>query len=339
MALFGKSTLVIALLAVGILSAEAAETKVNSDNFVRAESDLYFSGVAAKYGFGKLGHERAMAPIDNQTIIRLNRDTLYSGGVFDLDAGPVTITLPDPGKRFLSLQVIDEDHYTHDVHYGAGKVTLSRETIGTRYGFVGIRILANPNDAADLDHVYALQDGIKVSQASVGQLELPKWDKASQDRTRAILLKLAALLPDTKGMFGSRSEVQPVRHLIGAAMAWGGNPSRDALYLNRTVPKNDGQTVYRLKVGKVPVDGFWSITVYNADGYLSPNNYNAYALNNLTAARDADGNVNVQFGGCDGKIANCLPVPAGWNWMVRLYRPSAEILNGAWSFPDVEVVK
>ncbi|CRL51654.1 DUF1254 domain-containing protein [Pseudomonas sp. URMO17WK12:I11] len=336
---FGKHTLAIALLAMSSLSVEAAETKVNSDNFVRAESDLYFSGVAAKYGFGKLGHERAMAPVDKQTIIRLNRDTLYSGGVFDLDAGPVTITLPDPGKRFLSLQVIDEDHYTHEVHYGAGKVMLSREAIGTRYGFVGIRILANPNDTADMDQVHALQDGIKVAQAGAGQLELPKWDKTSQDRTRAILLELAALLPDTKGMFGSRSEVQPVRHLIGAAMGWGGNPSRDALYLNRTVPKNDGQAVYRLKVGKVPVEGFWSITVYNAEGYLAPNSYNAYTLNNLTAARDAEGNVNVQFGGCDGKIANCLPVPAGWNWMVRLYRPSAEILNGVWSFPDVEEVK
>jgi hypothetical protein len=45
-------------------------------------------------------------------VIRMNRDTLYSLSVFDLDAGPVTVTLPNSGQRFMSMQVIDEDHYT-----------------------------------------------------------------------------------------------------------------------------------------------------------------------------------------------------------------------------------
>lgn len=337
---FYRPTIVATLLLSAItVPAMAAPTLVNSDNFVRAESDVYFSGVAQRYGFGKLGHERSMTPIDKQTIIRLNRDTLYSGGVFDLDAGPVSITLPDPGKRFMSLQVIDQDHYTHAVHYGAGTVILSRDEIGTRYGFVAIRILANPLNAADMDKVRALQDAIQVTQAGPGSLELPQWDSTSQDRTRKALLELAALLPDTDRMFGARSEVEPIRHLIGSAMGWGGNPSRDALYLNRTVPKNDGDTVYRLNLDKVPVDGFWSITVYNADGYIAPNPLNAYTVNNLTAEEDAQGRVTIQFGGCDGKIANCLPVPNGWNWMVRLYRPAAQVLDGSWSFPDVEEVK
>ena len=43
---------------------------------------------------------------------------------------------------------------------------------------------------------------------------------------------------------------------------------------------------------------------------------------------------SMQFGGCDGKIANCLPTVAGWNYTVRLYRPRAEILNGKWKFPE-----
>jgi len=59
-----------------------------------------------------------------------------------------------------------------------------------------------------------------------------------------------------------------VRHLIGAAAAWGGNPVKDAIYLNVTPSKNDGKTIYKLDVKDVPVDGFWSITVYNAKGYL-----------------------------------------------------------------------
>jgi hypothetical protein len=88
----------------------------------------------------------------------------------------------------------------------------------------------------------------------------------------------------------------------------------------------------------VPVDGFWSISVYNAQGYFEKNPYDAYTLNNITAKKDADGSVAVQFGGCDGKIPNCLPTTAGWNYLVRLYQPRAEILNGQWTFPKAEPV-
>ena len=121
-------------------------------------------------------------------------------------------------------------------------------------------------------------------------------------------------------------------------MAWGGNPEADAIYLNVTPPKNDGRTVYRLAVKDVPVDGFWSISVYNAKGYFEPNAESAYTLNNLTAKKGEDGSVTVQFGGCDGKTANCLPISPGWNYMVRFYRPRPDILNGKWKFPEPQPV-
>ena len=53
-------------------------------------------------------------------------------------------------------------------------------------------------------------------------------------------------------------------------------------------------------------------------------------------AKAADGSVTVQFGGYDGKVLNCLPTMAGWNYMVRLYRPHAEILSGKWKFPEAQ---
>ena len=103
--------LTLTLFALGGAHAAPAERAivVTPDNFPRAESDLFFSGVVKDGGFGKFMHRREPTPIARQTVIRMNRDTLYSAAVFDLDAGPVTITLPDPGKRFLSMQVIDED--------------------------------------------------------------------------------------------------------------------------------------------------------------------------------------------------------------------------------------
>jgi hypothetical protein len=79
----------------------------------------------------------------------------------------------------------------------------------------------------------------------------------------------------------------------------------------------------------VPVDGFWSVSVYNADGYFVLNHLNSYTLNNVTAKKSPDGSVTIQFGGCDGNIPNCLPIMSGWNFMVRLCRPRPEILNGS----------
>src|SRR4051794_23403759 len=114
---------------------------VTVDNFIRAESDLYFGRVVQDGGFGQLHHMRELSPINHQVVVRLNRDTLYSSIIFDLDASPATISLPDSGSRFMSLQVISQDHHTTQVAYNAGNYTLSREMVGTRYALVGIRTL------------------------------------------------------------------------------------------------------------------------------------------------------------------------------------------------------
>ena len=281
---------------------------VTVDNFIRAESDLYLGNITKDGGFGKFNHRREPATIENQTVIRLNRDTLYSAAVFDLDAGPVTITLPDTGNGFMSMQVIDEDLYTPQVIYDAGSYTFTREQIGTRYVLLAVRILVDPGNPDDVKRVHNLQDAIKVSQQGPGSFEVPNWDPASQKKVRDALMVLGATVPDTKRMFGTRDQVDPVRRLIGAASVWGGNPEKDGLYLNVTPSKNDGTTIYKLKVRDVPVDAFWSITVYNAEGYFQPNELNAYSINNITAKKSEDGSVAIQFGGCDGTTPNCLPI-------------------------------
>jgi len=183
-----------------------------------------------------------------------------------------------------------------------------------------------------------LQDAIKVSQKSPGKFDVPNWDQTSQKKVRDALLVLATTVTDTKRAFGTRDQVDPVQRLIGAASAWGANPPKDATYLKFVPSKNDDVTIYKLNVRNVPVDGFWSISVYNAEGYYEKNQYDAYTLNNVTAKKSADGSVAIQFGDCDGKIANCLPTMPGWNYMVRLYRPRAEILNGKWKFPEAQPV-
>jgi hypothetical protein len=337
-----KSIAVCMLSLVSASPAFADEQKsddalkpVTVENFTRAESDMYMAD-NAKEGFGAISSRREPASIDHQTVIRLNRDTLYSFGVFDLDAGPVTITMPDAGKRFMSLQVINQDHYVPTVLYTAGPHTFTRDFVGTRYTLLAIRTLVDPNNPKDLAEVHALQDAIKVEQKDRGELRLPEWNKAEQKTIRDALLVLARYVGNFQHAFGTKEDVDPIKHLIGTAAGWGGNPDKDATYLSFTPAKNDGTTVYTLNVKDVPVKAFWSVSVYNAEGYFQKNEYNAYSLNDITAKKSADGATLIQFGGCDGKIPNCLPIMSGWNYTVRLYRPEPEILNGTWKFPELQ---
>ncbi|WP_218583984.1 DUF1254 domain-containing protein [Pseudomonas akapageensis] len=330
-------TMTLALMAPTLLHAQAAQesSAVTADNFVRAESARFFGNVIKRGGFGQFSHWRELLPIDKQAVVRPNRDTLYSSAVFDLDAGPVTVTLPDAGDRYFSMIAINENEYTPGVVYKAGSYTFSKKTIGTRYVLLGLRTLVDPANPEDVKAAHALQDAVKVSQAGgPGRFEMTAWDPTSLNKVRETLLALASSVPDSKGMFGTAKQVDPVRHLLGSASAWGGNPEKDAFYLNVTPQRNDGSTVHQLKVKDVPVDAFWSVSVYNAAGYYEKNPYDAYTLNNLTARREGDGSVTVQFGGCDGKTANCLPTMPGWNYMIRLYKPRAQILDGSWTFPE-----
>jgi hypothetical protein len=336
--LFGVVLLTTNLVQAQTLSGNTLPVTV--DNFTRAETDTYFANIVKEAGgLGRFFHRREIEPIDKQIVIRGNRDTLYSAAVFDLDAAPVTISLPDAGKRFMSMIVIDEDQYTPAVYYGAGSHTFTKERIGTRYLMLALRTFVDPNDPQDLKKVHALQDAVRVSQKNPGSFVIPNWDPASHKKVRDALLILYATVPDQNKMFGTREQVDPVRRLIGSAGGWGGNPDSEAKYLNVTPPKNDGKTIYKLTVpNDIPVDGFWSVTVYDAEGRFQKNQYDAYSVNSLTAKKSDDGSVAVQFGSCDGEIPNCLPTLSGWNYMVRFYRPRKEILDGKWKFPEVQPV-
>lgn len=310
---------------------------VTVENYSRAQTDTYFAGVVDNGGFGQFRHGRELAPPVQQGIVRPNRDTLYSFAIVDLDAAPVTITLPDAGKRFMGMQVVNQDQFTVAIYYRPGTCILTRQLVGTRYAIAVVRFLVDFSSTEDIEQVHALQDAITFSQVRPGAFEMPHWDRASLNKIKAALMQLGTTVTDTRRMFGSSaSEVDPVKHLIGSALLWGGNPERDALYLPITPLRNDGKTIHRLTVGEIPVDGFWSLTVYNSQGYLEPNPDRAYAVNNLTAKKGVDGTVTIQFGGCDGRMPNCLPIAPGWNYTVRLFRPRAEILSGKWVFPLAE---
>ena len=323
--------LLAAALLVLLTGAAVAAEPVTVDNFRRAETDHYFLAYASKGCFAKLCNEPGPAPVDKQNVVRMNRDTPYSVGIFDLTS-PLTITKPDTGKRFQSMQIINQDHYIPLVAYDAGTYVLTQEQAGTRYVAVLFRTFMDPNDAADVKAAHAAQGAIQVAQVQPGKFEVPEWDQQQRAKLSAALGSLMAFVPDSRRTFGKKDTVDPVRHLIGTAAGWGGNPVEDATYISGVVKQNDGKTPYLLTVRDVPVGGFWSVTVYNAKGlYEAPEN--AISVNNVTGKRNADGSMTIRFGG-DPAADNYLRIMPGWNYTVRLYRPRPAILDGKWTFPE-----
>jgi len=309
--------------------------KVDVDNFARAETHRMFADLQRNAGgVNRFAHNRKPASVDEQTVIRMNRDTLYSFAIVDLSAG-ATLTVPDAGRRYLSVMAVDEDHYVNRVLHDPGRYDLSVEELGSRYVAIAVRTLVDPRDPDDVEAVAAVQDQLRIDAVAGEPFELPEYDGASFDRTRTALLALASDMTSFERSFGRKEDVDPVHHVIGAAAGWGGLPDAEATYLGVSPGLPVGE--YELTVADVPVDGFWSISVYNADGFFEPNESGAYSVNDITAAHDPDGTVTVRFGGDGDPTRNSLPITEGWNYLVRLYRPRPEILSGQWMFPALDL--
>jgi hypothetical protein len=318
-------------------AAHDDKMKVNLDNYIRAESDGYFQKRIALGAYGKFYHLRDGVDIDNQPVVRANRDTLYSYAIFNI-TNPVTITMPETNGRFQSLRVVDQDNFIVLDKATPGKYTFSLDNCKTQYIHVNVRTFVDPDDTTDINKAHRLQDAVLVEQSNPGTFEAPDWDQVSLVKVRNAVLGLGPFIPDSRRVFGTREEVNPVRHLVGTAGGWGGGSEKAVLFLS-TFPKlSHTNTPYQLRVKDVPVDGFWSISIYNQDGYFQKSNAGGYSLNNVTATADDDGTYTINFGG-DPSQKNFLNIFPGWNYTVRLYLPRKQILDGDWVFPDAQPVK
>lgn len=312
--------------------------KVTGENFVRAETDRMFADLQRDAGgINRFRHNREPADISQQTVIRLNRDTLYSIAIVDISAG-ARLTVPEADGRYLSVMIVNNDHYINEVFHDPGVHELTVEAFDTPYVAVAARVLVDPSDPTDVAEVARIQDGFTIDAASARPFVMPDYDTDSFNAVREAVLTLARAGIRSERMFGRKDEVDPIRHLMGTAAGWGGLPTAEACYtgVEGGWPA-DG--TYRLTVpAEVPVDAFWSVSVYNAGGYFEPNDLDAYSVNSITADKNPDGSVTITFGGTSAD-PNPLPITAGWNYLVRMYRPRPAILDGSWTFPALPAME
>lgn len=317
-------------------STSTEKVTVTPSNYVRAATDIQFGDLLKLSGeVNKLHHNRSATPIDQQPVIRMNRDTLYSSAIVDISKG-AKVFLPDSGDRYMSVMIVNQDHYINKIFHNEGTYTLKPSEFDTPFVSVNVRILADPNDPEDLKKVHKLQDAIKISAESKRDFTHPQYDKKSLKAVGDALKKLGEYGSLSTKTFGKKSDVNPVDHLIGTAVGWGGLPSYEAIYDTRQPNLPVGE--YKITVHDVPVEHFWSVTVYNKDGFFEKNKFDSYSVNNITGEKGQDGSITVHFGGCDDGRVNCIPVTEGWNYTARFYGPGDEILSGSYEFPKPEPV-
>jgi hypothetical protein len=147
---------------------------------------------------------------------------------------------------------------------------------------------------------------------------------------------------DTMGVYGNYY----LKRAIVAQIGLGANLPEDAIYpLNLTDEAGnplDGSNNYLLhfsKEGLPPVEAFWSITLYDPDGFQVVN-LNRFAVSSwMPFEYNSDGSLDLYFQNenpATGKETNWLPAPKGpFNLTMRLYAPRRDALTGEWNPPPV----
>ena len=312
---------------------------VTKENYSEAETQTvfakYIADVATATCTGGLGTilnlQKAADPKD-RTVIRINFDTLYSWLILDLTT-PATFTLPQTNGRYQSAMVVNGQGYVY-VEKDPGDYTLTEDEVGSRYALVAFRTGVNIQDPEDVAQAQALQAKLSVSQAKTGEYIQPnKWDLEQMMALRAAYNEER----NEKGvksedLFGRKGEITPEQNNMGVAVGIGGLPKEGAVYLFYTPSSSEPQT---LTLKDVPNgdNAFWSLTVYDKDGFPVGENFN---VNSAFAKTNEAGDVVINLGG-DTDQENYLGIYPGWNATFRIYNPKPAYFDGSWNRPELEL--
>lgn len=315
--------------------------EVTQENYNEAETARQFMITQGRAGgVNKWQHFRVptSTDVDKQQVIRMNRDTLYSFAIINVKKG-AEVVMPDPGDRYMSLGQVTEQHWVprHDIGGGTFKML-------SQYGdhvFVVVRTELENNTPEDAAIVNALQDQMKIISGDDTPYVSPNYDEASLKATHASLLKMFSTYKgNANGFFGLPEkfgdDAEKIRiRTMATAIGWGGAQPEDNMYETSVNFTNFGCQEVNFKDPKDKA--FWSITVYNKDGFMFDKGNH---LKDTAAIPNADGSFTVRFG-CEGQKNNMvIDNPTGaWQIVGRHYMPSQAVRNGEITIIDVKPSK
>jgi len=315
-------------------------TKVTPQNYGLAETQVIFTGyvkkIAAATGTNGIGvwlHNKVGADPKGKEIMRINFDTIYSFAIVDLSK-PATLEMPKTDGRYQTAWIITEEHYNPFAFDKAGTYKLTKENTGSNYVMIAIRTQANTADPKDLAIANALQERLILKQKVKGSYKASNaWNMDEILKMRAKYQKIQKDKDiKTEVMFGAKGLRTLENHNVGTAFGWGGFTPEQAVY-PIYYPKDALPQTFTLK--DVPVNAFYSITVYDKDGYPQTDTYN---INSQFAKKNADGSVTIHFGG-DKNQDNYMEIFEGWNFALRLYQPTKAYFDGSWKKPELKHTK
>jgi len=182
---------------------------------------------------------------------------------------------------------------------------------------------------------FLLKKAVEISRQKLS--EMSTQDRSSENNW--------AVVREGIGVYGTAYNIRAFVALIGL----GALTPAEAAYPNSQLDQNgdplSGQHRYRIhfEAGQTPpVDAFWSLTMYNEQGFLIDNPIRRYALGDRDELQyNSDGSLDIfiQHQQLTENESNWLPAPAGkFAVTMRLYLPKAEFLSGAWQLPFIEKI-
>ncbi|MBY5921202.1 DUF1214 domain-containing protein [Ferrimonas balearica] len=332
-------TAVSLTLGLGIAAGAVADTAkpVTVENFTEVEMDARIHRFLEAGGMNQGLVYDVPTPTDNQPVPRMNRDTLYAGIPVDTSEG-FTITIPQHSEdRYVSVYLLDNNHKTIGILKGSGTTHTFAEQADTRWIVAIPRIqLFDANSEEDIAIAREVLSGVKVESGSQEPKPMVDWDWQGMLELRS---GYEQAMRDTITQYpndwqGARGEVDRYKgHNMAVATSWGLFPSSETVYIAQA-PGLSADQCYSAQY-QVPEHGaFWSITVYNDQGYMFSDSNN---INSASAKMDDDASFTMHYGSVEacGDVENRLDTTEGWNLLMRVYEPAQSVIDGKYKMPTL----
>jgi len=314
---------------------------VTNENFINADSARAYIKELSQTG-GKVNVIRPVRELtntDNQDVIRMNSDTLYTRIILDVKGGATITTKPYEG--FQNILVLDPNHSEIKTLMGAGtvKVNESMLTEGHHvYVIIRTGLLRDLSKKEMFSAAHKAQDNISITyKSSEPFVPAVKYDFATLDTIKYKILEDFATHPKkdvVKKGFGTVKSRDPELARVVIAIGWGGLSGTNAVY-SAFSGKGERQSVTVEKPNlNYAKKGFFSFTIYNADGYIATMNY---AINSDDMIPNKDGSYTINFlasGEPVNGLKNVVRTPRGkmWTGVFRAYYPKDK--NETFTFVD-----
>jgi len=308
------------------------------EEFIRSESLHFMKGMATREGVNEFYHFTSLAKAADKWVVSPNNDVIYSMGIVDASKG-FTLTLPETGERFITAQIVTEEHMSHQL-VGGGVYKFTGEEFNGTHVAIGVRVGTDATKE-DVDFIVKkLQPQMKVESKSAGPVS--EYDEQTLLKVRAALMEEYDKMKDTFGLM--TDDVGKVddweRFTYATAGAWGLSADKYAMYLPYNLDGASKEICYTATYGQPKVNQFWSITAYNNQKYLMSDTNNI--VNSGNATLNADGTFTVHFGpescrNLPGVKNFILVTEDDWGFLMRAYEPDVEAFR-AYQVPEIKPV-